>query len=853
MTPSHKAFLRSSICPTKKPPTCPALGLGIFILFPLLLKSLGAPPLSSQKTPPNSSWIQLCPPRQSMLRIEAALQARFPRQEAADKTCSECGFMKVRKLFSVSQWHKKAPVCLECRPVQEAFQKKLLSGKMCFACEKVVNRDGFSDAQWSRGSASRCRACVASAGHAQAKAVKVCSRCGLEKLKKDFAQTQWEMPKKTGSQCRDCSAQRVQERHKNFCEEIKSKQQLLPSTAQEATGDSPVAEADDSDKAAAHRWLLNAPLHALPSESVRSFQAMHVLRSSKRVRPAPDKSGIPAEEKLKLLTACHVELSHLGGRDAVVQALKEEGKTWTNIALDAQWVVKRCEECRSNSTRDCRKPQPRHLPTPGFAGEVIGFDLKTVKPHTGQKWLMLLAVDFSSKKCFAWDLDFGKGDCANAQAHMLRFFCEQELPLVVWTDNGGPFRNVIQAALEKAIGLKPRHIPPGRPQANGLVEVYNRILDSAHAGDRERLMSAVVAYNNMPQPRFGTSPETVWRVLRPPQSRWRNLQISNMMHGPKPDVTDEEWLHYLSAEENFKKDYYKLATDKYHEALQPVQEAMADKHLRQDMKRTLKYNNKRSHAADAPLLSGDRVIAKNTQYTSKTGHGKFEVKDGQVRQYTVRSVSQGFVQLEDVATGQPVCKHESNLKLMPAILVADDSLNRLPKPSNPIPLFKIYGNFAVIPCKGDGACLYRALNMALSLLGGLLQQTCRMMTKRLKLCDPNSCSTCSFGFEPSPGMRKHPCKSKSRQNWRMTLCGVRSMATNGSGMITLLLPAGLAPTELLPILLALSATKASPLRSTSLTMMTTCAVFGLKLALAMVVPGVVDRSVCCGKATITSC
>jgi len=67
-----------------------------------------------------------------------------------------------------------------------------------------------------------------------------------------------------------------------------------------------------------------------------------------------------------------------------------------------------------------------------------------------------------------------------------------------------------------------------------------------------------------------------------------------MMHGPKPNVTDEEWLHYLSAEENFKKDYYKLATDKYHEALQPVQEAMANKHLRQDMKRTLKYNNKRA-------------------------------------------------------------------------------------------------------------------------------------------------------------------------------------------------------------------------------------------------------------------
>ena len=112
------------------------------------------------------------------------------------------------------------------------------------------------------------------------------------------------------------------------------------------------------------------------------------------------------------------------------------------------------------------------------------------------------------------------------QGVLLRFFCEQELPLVVWTDNGGPFRHVIQAALEKTCGVKPRHIPPGRPQANGLVEVYNRIMDAAHAGERSRLMTAVLAYN-LPQSRFGTSPETLWRALRPLHSRWRNLQLQS--------------------------------------------------------------------------------------------------------------------------------------------------------------------------------------------------------------------------------------------------------------------------------------------------------------------------------------
>lgn len=304
---------------------------------------------------------------------------------------------------------------------------------------------------------------------------------------------------------------------------------------------------------------------------------------------------------------------------------------------------------------------------------------------------------------------------------LLRFFCEQELPLVVWTDNGGPFRNVIQAALEQSIGVKPRHIPPGRPQANSLVEVYNRILDSAHGGERDRLLSAVVAYNHMPQPRFGASPETLWRVLRPPHSRWRNLQVANLLHGPKPELTDEQWLHYLCEEDKFKVDHYKQAADKFHETLKPVQEAMASKHLRENMQRALKYDNKRTQSSDAPLLSGDRVIAKNTQYTSKTGKGKFETKDGEVREYVVLSVSQGFVQVEDIATGSRMCKHEANLKLMPSALEPDDS--NVSKPPEPDPSAVTdalhYGPFLRIPALMDGACLYRSLNMALHSMAGV--------------------------------------------------------------------------------------------------------------------------------------
>ena len=246
---------------------------------------------------------------------------------------------------------------------------------------------------------------------------------------------------------------------------------------------------------------MEAPLEALPSETQKSYQALKILRAregSKMSSSKPDNSGIPVADKIAFLKGVHEDLSHLGGRDAIVTALKEEGKTWQNVDMDAEWICKRCERCLSGTTRGKAKGETRHLPTPGQAGEVIGLDLKIIKPMDAPVWIMLLAVDFCTNKRFAWDLDKDRADLQHVQGMILCFFCEQELPLVSWSDNGRQFRNVIQEALEKSIGVKARHIPPGRPQANGLVECFNKILDMAHGGNRARLMQAVLAYNTMP-------------------------------------------------------------------------------------------------------------------------------------------------------------------------------------------------------------------------------------------------------------------------------------------------------------------------------------------------------------------
>ena len=79
---------------------------------------------------------------------------------------------------------------------------------------------------------------------------------------------------------------------------------------------------------------------------------------------------------------------------------------------------------------------------------------------------------------------------------------------------------------------------------------------------------------------------------------------------------------------------------------------------RELMKKNIKYNARAGQSAESPLVSGDRVIAKCTQYLSKTGFGKYETKHDKVREYIVKSISSNFVELEEVGTGTRCYKHE---------------------------------------------------------------------------------------------------------------------------------------------------------------------------------------------------
>ena len=131
--------------------------------------------------------------------VDAALDTRLPRKKEQTKICSECNKTLQRGRFTKIEWLKAKPMCLQCKPVKERFQKHLKVSKVCILCEKDVPKDAFSATQWAKGSSSKYQTCVAKQELQSKNLTKECRTCHVSKSKVEFAEMQWGMPKHQGS------------------------------------------------------------------------------------------------------------------------------------------------------------------------------------------------------------------------------------------------------------------------------------------------------------------------------------------------------------------------------------------------------------------------------------------------------------------------------------------------------------------------------------------------------------------------------------------------------------------------------------------------------------------------------
>ena len=228
--------------------------------------------------------------------------------------------------------------------------------------------------------------------------------------------------------------------------------------------------------------------------------------------------------------------------------------------------------------------------------------------------------------------------------------------------------------------------------------------------------------------KHGASPEALWRALRPAESRWRNFSLKKLTSSDEHTLTDEQWMAYVAESEALQeKESAAEMCKEIHAKMKPIRGAVASQQLRSEMSRRLGYKQKRSAARDVALISDDRVICKNSQYTSKTGKGKFETKDGKVKEYRVVSINGGIVEVEEIGTGVKMLKHESNLKLMPKVMPADDNVIAVDVDEEDETIEGDIGEEVeednaskeVVGAKPCGSCLYRCLQMGQDHKAGL--------------------------------------------------------------------------------------------------------------------------------------
>lgn len=209
----------------------------------------------------------------------------------------------------------------------------------------------------------------------------------------------------------------------------------------------------------------------------------------------------------------------------------------------------------------------------------------------------------------------------------------------------------------------------------------NRILDASHGGVRKELMLAVASYNSMPARKHGISPEAIWRACRPVESRWKHKTVKEVLGHGNTELTSQEWEDYLNAHAALTTEDYKQAVQAFEQRLRPVQEAVQDQHARAALARTLQYQHKKTQTSAMPLLSGDRVIVRESQYRSACGHAKFETdSDGALKEFIVDSVNSSIARLKQVGTGAEVLKHVGQLKALPNALPAGAAADPGPSP-----------------------------------------------------------------------------------------------------------------------------------------------------------------------------
>ncbi|KAL5517918.1 hypothetical protein EMCRGX_G003562 [Ephydatia muelleri] len=167
------------------------------------------------------------------------------------------------------------------------------------------------------------------------------------------------------------------------------------------------------------------------------------------------------------------------------------------------WQVKSCEVCQRNSAKLAVGSTELHPIPVVTTWHHVSIDfVGPISPisTSGNRYILTLSDQFSK---WVEAVAVPTKEAHRVASALYKIFMRMGLPNVLTTDNGSEFRNKLNAAMLKKLGIRHSFITPYHPQSNGLDERYNQTLQSmlskAVMGHKEMwdefIDSAVFAYN----------------------------------------------------------------------------------------------------------------------------------------------------------------------------------------------------------------------------------------------------------------------------------------------------------------------------------------------------------------------
>jgi hypothetical protein len=185
---------------------------------------------------------------------------------------------------------------------------------------------------------------------------------------------------------------------------------------------------------------------------------------------------------------------------------------WESMNKDIFNSIKECIRCQEHGNKTINeKAYPISVPISPFSQ--LGIDIKHVTPsQTGHRYI-IVAIDYLTKYVEARAL------LVQTSSEIAAFLYEEIIvrhgcPNIIITDNGRPFISELIQIVCKQFGIRTKNISPHNSQANGLVERFNRTIDSIlkrrNIEEKKNwpdfLPAAIFAYRSIKQATTGQSP-----------------------------------------------------------------------------------------------------------------------------------------------------------------------------------------------------------------------------------------------------------------------------------------------------------------------------------------------------------